>query len=367
MIDPDDFENPEELLELATEQVENGRLREALQNYERAAQIHLDTGSYIHLPEIFGRIAMLLRKGVSIVSAIRRLENIIQKFEKLDLPEETGKLYTILAQIYFQSGDYAHAAGNYEHAAEWFREIGPEYSTTSGQLLIRAAECWEKAQKSNRGERLMLKALLRFSNANRDPRKTEIQATQAILDGDYAGAITTFDELARFFEKALEASQNRPSLKKSATHDLTLNVRARLLHVLSDYLIVGMLCCRALGREDEFQRRAKGIIENLRTAIVNLKPLLQADAWDKEDLRRMTFDLFTLVVVQVLSANNSFDPFALVEDDLSPSQRAALETQKFFKLAKEIPQVGVDAIKRDIRENYVGTLEKIKGALLELL
>jgi len=90
------------LIDSAENLADKGRGDESIEEYEKAAQIYLDFGSYLRLDEIYIRITQIISQYKSNIQATYRLKSIIRKTEELKLYEISAKLLIQLGNISFQ-------------------------------------------------------------------------------------------------------------------------------------------------------------------------------------------------------------------------------------------------------------------------
>ncbi|GAB4331864.1 MAG: hypothetical protein Kow0069_39420 [Promethearchaeota archaeon] len=354
-------EDPKANLRSGDELARAGRYKEAMEAYEKALQQMLDAGSYARVPDAVEKVVEVLQKSSTIVGAIRRVENVIKKFRQLDLPEETGRLYATLGRIHAKLSDFGSAAECFENAAQFFDAAGPDACALAGSYMVKAGELWEREGATDRGERLVMRGLTRFCGESTGIQEVEREALEALRAGDHEAAAVAFCKLGDHFENAKQAAHDDGELVKYRR--LWTAVQARLTHLRSVALLVAFLCEKKLGREEEAAGLAEQLVADLRAAVRAAKDSLH----DLEDVRRTTHDLFTLVLVQELRGKRVEDPSRLLDDGLSPSQLKALSSSPFYQLALTAAKVGVSEVKNDLAGNYLGYLERVKPAFLDLI
>src|SRR5271157_3914403 len=299
--DREDFDDPLEqalqLIQDAEAEFQEEITENALAKWERGINQLFEIGEYREIVELISSFVNNLVFRASIVRVMSRLQNLIRKFQELDLPEEVARLNLILAKIAFERRDWLDAAENYESAAELYYKEDPEaYEAMSAMLLIRAGECYEKSQaKSDYGEHLVLKAILRLTKVDQTLFQLRNDAFAAVDAQDYASADEIFRQIAEDFTAAIATIAPLPVMKD--TPSLRNNIHARLLHLYCEYLEARMLMLIALGQPEESAQIAREIAYNLKDAIILLKDVIVED-YDSEDLRRLSFDVFLATFVQ---------------------------------------------------------------------
>ena len=97
------------LIDIAEELADKGKGDDSIKEYEKAAQIYLDLGSYIKIDEIYIRITQIIAKFKNNIQATYRLKSIIRKTEELKLYEMSAKLLIQLGNISFRMNDWETA------------------------------------------------------------------------------------------------------------------------------------------------------------------------------------------------------------------------------------------------------------------
>jgi hypothetical protein len=126
-----------------------------------------------------------------------------------------------------------------------------------------------------------------------------------------------------------------------------------------------MFMLLALGRTEDSLELALEITYNLKDAILLLKDVI-VEEYDTEDLRRLSFDVFLSVLVQGVHRLAEYNPIDLALENLSLDQQKDLESQRFFRLSRQIEESGIKLVADDLLETYVGGLDPIKSTLLEI-
>ena len=119
-------------------------------------------------------------------------------------------------------------------------------------FLLRAGECFEKIFKTDRGERLVFQAIQRFDTSIFDYTKAIAQLESLINKRKYDEAITQIREIAIFFRKLETQLDIAPEFNRTFVN-LKQNVRARLIHQISEFNFLKMICYHLLRDSDNVQ------------------------------------------------------------------------------------------------------------------
>ena len=125
------------LIDLAENLADKGKGDESIKEYEKAAQIYLDLGSYLKLDEIYIRITHIISQFKNNIQATYRLKSIIRKTEELKLYEISAKLLIQLGNVSFRMKDWETAGESLNGASDYLFESDPEeYSSLASILLL---------------------------------------------------------------------------------------------------------------------------------------------------------------------------------------------------------------------------------------
>ncbi|TFG04684.1 MAG: hypothetical protein EU539_10335, partial [Promethearchaeota archaeon] len=154
-----------QLIDRAEDLVNEGKGAEAVNLYEKAAQIYLDFGSYLKLDELYIRIADIISQFKNNIQAVYRLKSIIRKTEELKLNEISAKLLIQLGNISYRMQDWETAGECWEKASDYLYEADPEeYYNVSSIFLLKAGQAFERSEiKKDKGKRLILKAVMKIN------------------------------------------------------------------------------------------------------------------------------------------------------------------------------------------------------------
>ncbi len=363
----------EEQLELAKKYLldaelgfHSGEFSLSLQKWDNAIRILFDIGEYWEIVERAAHYVNHASRESTFVDMITRLEDILQRFKDLDLPEEIARMNLLLGKLAFQRRVFKDAAENYESAAENFLKADPEkYNDMADMLLIRAGECYEKFRgKTDYGEQLVLKAILNLAKVEHSLKAFQKEAFAAIKGKKYDKATEKLEGIAQAFNQAIQKVKSLPVMNTMPA--LKKNIHARLLHLHCEYIEARMIVFIALDRVEESRILALEIAEFLKEAILLLKEVIKEE-YDAEDLRRLSFDIFLAFFVQKLHNLTDYNPIRLALENLTPDQQKEIEGQRFFKLSRHIEDTGIKYVVEDLLNTYTGTLDPIKRPLLAIV
>ncbi len=364
-IDQEQLEFAKKLLTDAELGFQSGEFALSVEKWDNAIKILFEIGEYWEIVERAAHYVTHAVRESAFVDMKTRLEDILQRFNALDLPEEIARINLLLAKLHFQRRVFKDAAENYENAANNFLKADPEeFKDTANLILIRAGECYEKFRKStDYGEQLVLKAILNLAKVDHPLKTLQKEAFAAIKAKKYAVAAEKFEGLSQAFNTAIQKIKGLPAMNTMPV--LKKNVHARLLHLQSEWIEAQMLTFLALDRVEESRLLALQIAENLKDAINLLKEVIKEE-YDAEDLRRLSFDIFLAVFVQKLHNLTDYNPIRLALENLTPDQQKVIEDQRFFKYSRQIEEKGIKFIVDDLLNTYAGTLDAIKRPLLAI-
>jgi len=365
-IDQEQLELAKKLLTDAEMGFKAGEFALSLEKWDNAVNILFEIGEYW---EIVDRAVHYVNHAVresSFVDLLNRLENILQRFKELDLPEEIARINLLLARLAFQRRVFKDAAENYESAANHFLKADPEeFNDMAALLLIRAGECYEKFRKKNDfGEQLVLKAILSLAKVDRPLKELEKEASAALKGKKFAVAAEKFEAIARAFDTAIQKIKPLPVM--NTMPNLRKNIQARLLHLQCEWIEAQMIVLLALNRPDESRVLALEIAERLKEAIMLLKDVIKEE-YDAEDLRRLSFDVFLSQFVQKIHQMEDYNPLRLALENLAPDQQKLIEGQRYFQYSRKVEEKGVKFVLDDLLNTYAGTLDPMKRPLLAIV
>ncbi|MFX0071016.1 MAG: hypothetical protein ACFFAO_07995 [Candidatus Hermodarchaeota archaeon] len=363
-----------QLIDRAEELVNRNKGGEAIDLYEKAAQIYLDFGSYIKLDELYIRIAEIVSQFKNNLQATYRLNSIIRKTEELQLNEVSAKLLIQLGNISYKMQDWETAGESWQKASDYLFEVDPEeYLNVSSIFLLKAGQVFERSQiKKDEGKRLILKAVMKINKFDELYEEEEKRAHHLLASGEFEASANKFYDIATYFKKALE---NLGEILDEEDHKETvLNTKARFIHFVAEYQTVAATCLSA-SKNSEYNERIKELgydsIKLFKKSINLLKELLLPvkTNFDREVILRITFDMMLLAFIQrtlKLEDINTID-FLLEGLENNKTLVKKLKESPYYKIVKSLGEIGAkESLNRLLKVN-LGHFEKIKNTLISYL
>ncbi len=365
-IDQEQLEFAKKLLVDAELGFKSGEFTLSVEKWDNAIKVLFEIGEYWEIVERATHYVTHAVRESAFVNMISRLEDILQRFKDLDLPEEIARINLLLGKLHFQRRVWKDAAENYESAATHYLKADPEqFHDMANLILIRAGECYEKFRAStDYGEQLVLKAILNLAKVDHPLKTLQKEAFAAIKGKKYTIAAEKFEGISQAFNTAIQKVKGLPVM--NTMPGLKKNIQARLLHLQSEWAEAQMISLIALDRMEDSRMLALQIAENLKEAITLLKEVIKEE-YDAEDLRRLSFDVFLALFVQKLHKITDYNPIRLTLEDLTADQKKIIEDQRFFKYSRRIEENGIKFIIEDLLTTYAGTLDAIKRPILAIV
>lgn len=361
------------LIDYAEDLADRGKGNESIEEYEKAAQIHLDLGSYIKLDEIYIRITQIISQFKSNIQATYRLKSIIRKTEELKLYEISAKLLIQLGNISFRMKDWEIAGESWESASNYLYESDPEeFSSLSSILLLEAGQALERSHiTKDKGKRLILKAVMKINEFDELYQEEEKQARILIINKEFEAAAEKFYTISTYFKKSL--ANLGDLLKDAESKDITLNTKARFIHFVAEYQTVSAICLITTKKAD-FKERIEKLgndsIELFKESILLLKDYLfkiKKD-FDREIILRVTFDTMLLAIIQRIIGIESKEikcrDYLLdgIEENKALIKR--LKKSPYYKIVEKIEIAGLTDALNDLLLINLGHFETIKNVLI---
>ena len=361
------------LIDYAEELADKGEGDDAIEEYEKAAQIYLDLGSYIKLDEIYIRITQIISQFKNNIQATYRLKSIIRKFEELKIYEISAKLLIQLGNISFRIKDWETAGESWNRASDYLFESDPEeYSNLSSILLLEAGQAFERSQiTKEKGKRLILKAVMKINEFDDLYQKEEKQARILIVNKEFEAAAEKLYTISTYFKKSLINLDEL--LQNAESKDTTLNTKARFIHFVAEYQTVSAICLNATRKADfkeRIQKLGNDSIELFKESILLLKDYLfkiKKD-FDREIILRITFDTMLLAIIQRILGIESKEikcrDYLLngIEENKALTKR--LKKSPYYKIVEKIEIAGLTEALNDLLVINLGHFEKIKNVLI---
>jgi len=359
------------LIDSAETLADKGEGDEAINQYEKAAQIYLDLGSYIKLDELYIRIIQIISQYRNNIQATYRLKSIIRKTEELKLYEISAKLLINLGNISFRMRDWETAGESWKKASDYLLESDPEdYKSLASILLLEAGQAFERSQLTkDTGKQLILKAVMILNEFDELYKQEEKKAHSLLIDKEFEAAADKFYTVSTYFKKSLENLEE--ILKDAESKNTVLNAKARFIHFVAEYQTFSVVCLNAT-RNEEFNDRIEHLgldsIKLFKESISLLKDLLfhvQKD-FDREIILRVTFDTMLLSIIQrILNLEEiKCSDYLLNELEENKALVKTLKKSPYYKIIEKIEKAGLNDALNDLLSVNLGHFEKIKNVLI---
>ncbi len=360
-----------QLIDKAENLADRNKGEEAINFYEKAAQIYLDLGSYIKLDELYIRIAQIISQFKNNIQAVYRLKSIIRKTEELKLYEVSAKLLLRLGNVSYKMRDWESAGESWQKASEYLHEVDPEeYNSLSSVLLLKAGQSFERSRiRKDLGKRLILKAVMKIKKFDELYKTAEKHALQLISAGELEAAAIKFNDIATYFKSALE--DLRDIIDEEESTDTMLNARARVIHFVAEYQTFSALCLRASENRD-FNERIKELgvdsISRFKESISLLKTYLfpKSPEFDHEVILRVTFDTMLMAIIQQTIGIHQINSIEYLLEGVMENKALIKRLKKspYFKITERIERLGIREVFEDLLKLNLGHFESIKNTLI---
>ena len=207
------------LIDAAEILADRGKGDEAIKEYEKAAQIYLDLGSYIKLDEIYIRITHIISHFKNNIQATYRLKSIIRKTEELKLYEISAKLLVQLGTLSFRMRDWETAGESWKKASDHFMKADPEeYKVLASRFLLEAGQSFERSPLTkDSGKQMILEAVMILNDFDELYKQEEKKAHSLLIDRKFEEAADKFFTISTYFQKSYGLTVLRPlELARSA-------------------------------------------------------------------------------------------------------------------------------------------------------
>ncbi|MFX1325172.1 MAG: hypothetical protein ACFE8N_09450 [Promethearchaeota archaeon] len=361
-----------QLIDRAENLADKNKGEEAINLYEKAAQIYLDLGSYIKLDELYVRITQIISKFKNNIHATYRLKSIIRKTEELKLYEVSAKLLIQLGNLAYNMRDWETAGDSWQKASEYLNEVDPEeYNSLCSILLLKAGQAFERSRiKLDVGKNLILKAVMKINQFDELYEKEEKNALVLLSQKDFEASAKKFIEIATYFRKALDNLGEL--IDEEESKDTMLNAKARFIHFVAEYQTVAALCLRASeNREfnDKIKEFGTDAFERFKESVSLLKSYLypQVSDFDHEIILRITFDIMLMAIIQGMLGIHQLDPTDYLMENMEGNKKLikALKGSPYYKIASRIEKVGIREVFDDLLQIHLGHFENIKNTLIK--
>jgi tetratricopeptide (TPR) repeat protein len=360
-----------QLIDRAETLADKNKGDEAINFYEKAAQIYLDLGSYIKLDELYVRIAQIISQFKNNIQATYRLKSIIRKTEELKLYEVSAKLLIQLGNIAYNMRDWGTAGDSWQKASEYLNEVDPEeFNSVCSIFLLKAGQAFERSGiKKDLGKNLILKAVMKINRFDELYEQLEKEALDLLSKKELEASANKFIDIAKYFEKALLNLGDMIDEEKSK--DTMLNAKARFIHFVAEYQTVAALCLRA-SEDHRYNQKIKDLgldsLDRFKKSISLLKTYLlphSAD-FDNEIILRITFDTMLMAIIQGMLGIQNLTPTDNLLTDLEENKKLVreLKNSPYFKIANRVEKVGIREIFDELLKLNLGHFESIKNTLI---
>ncbi len=359
------------LIDWAEELVDNGEGGKAIDEYEKAAQIYLDIGSYIKLDELYIRITFLLSQFKNNIQATYRLKSIIRKTEELKLYEISAKLLIQLGNLSFRMKDWETAGESWNKAADYFYKVDPEdYNSLASILLLKAGQSYERSHiTKDLGKQLILKAVMRINKFDELYQQEEKQAQNLLINKEFEAAANKFYTISTYFKQSMDNLGDL--LDEEESKDTAINAKARFIHFVAEYQTVSAVCLTATKNpnfKEKIEDLARNSLELFKESISLLKEYLKniKKDFDREIILRITFDTMLLAIIQTILGVEEINCTEYLLKNLEENNALTKELKKspYFKIVRKIEKAGLTETLDNIKKVNLGHFEKIKNTLV---
>ena len=324
--------------------------RGAMNLFLKAIKIYVNVGAYMKVSETFNQLVVLVQRESDILIIMEKVRGILETMESLDLGEEIAKLKLALANLNYKNEDYQNAGNLFAEVAELFFQVDPDdYRQLSGMFLLRAGECFEKISRTEKGEKYVIEAIKRFDVSIFDYHEHLQQLEDSVSHNKFEQALDNLNEITDFFWR-LEKELENVEEDNDTYRNLKNNVAARLIHTISEYDLLKMVCYRKLEDEEKVKTQADENIKNLKEAIQIIKSEIQQNQYSSADLHRLTFDLFMLQFNQEYADYQVEDPIGFLTYDLSKEMKEILVKMQFYQNTIQILDYGIENTRDTLKE-----------------
>jgi len=359
------------LIDSAETLADKGKGDEAIKEYEKAAQIYLDLGSYLKLDELYIRITRIISQFKNNIQANYRLESIIRKTEELKLYEISAKLLIQLGNISFRMRDWETAGESWKKASDYFLISDPEeYKDLASRFLLEAGQAFERSQLTkDTGKQLILKSVMILNEFDELYKQEEKKAHSLLINKEFEAAADKFYTVSTYFKKSLDNLDE--ILKDTESKNTVLNAKARFIHFVAEYQTISAICLTAT-RNEKFEDRIKSLgldsIKLFKESISLLKDYLfhiKKD-FDREIILRITFDTMLLSInQQILDLEElKCSDYLLNELEENKALVKSIKKSPYYKIIEKIEKAGLTDALNDLLSVNLGHFEKIKNVLI---
>ena len=285
----------ESLVSQAKLAFETGDNLKAIELLQKAAEGYLIRREYGKAHEILDKLILPLTEHGLNEKVFLIIRRVIKDFEQGEAFEEGGDLLQHVADTAQQNDEYRVAADFYNTAGEfWIKAGGQDNSQTAAICFARAAESYGRDKKSNKAERLFVRAVMSALNIEQELLEVAEKGWRALSKDRCKTASEHFRSVSKAFRRGV------PELEKLLTPDelstLSANATARLYHLSATFAFLSTLCFLKNNEISLFEEEYELVREAAINAINTTIPILKDGSSDSEDIWRTCVDLLLLVI-----------------------------------------------------------------------
>ena len=116
---------------------------------------------------------------------------------------------------------------------------------------------------------------------------------------------------------------------------------ARLIHIVSEYNLLKMMCYHYIGEDEKVREQADKSIKDLIKAIDFIKEELKQEYYSSADLHRLTFDVFLLQMFQEFADHQIEDPIFLIMSGLPKNVKEIIKKMRFYDYTVQILELNL--------------------------
>ncbi len=361
----EDFEFEEEraerIIKSAESMIKKGNIEKAISAFDKAINMYLEMGQYSKIAAILTKLTKLLQdQNENVILIASKIDKILLDVEKFDIPEEEAKLKLILAEINYKTPDFNQAAQLYNDVAELYLKADPESNKSlAAVFFLKASECYQKIDKIDKAENLILKAVMEIKKTTFDVLKKEQELLQRMKSKKFEESIELTREIARFFRECNEEVERirQEHQDDEIMEGLIINVRAWLILHVCEYNLLKTICFKELGQIDRMVTQTEKSIKDLMDAISIIKNnIISHGLYSFEDLKMLTIQMFLIQLFQELSDTQLENPITVVERGLPEAVIENLKKLRFYNLTKELIDYGISDDIRILKGVNIGRL-----------
>lgn len=362
------------LIDYAETLADQGKGKESVEFYEKAATIYLDLGSYIKIDELYIRIVEIISKFKNNIQAVYRLKSIIRKTEELKLYEVSAKLLIQLGNVSFRMRDWESAGEAWEKASSYLYEVEPEeFKNLSSVLLLKAGQSYERSSlKKNLGKRLIFKAVMKINEFDELYELEEKEAFNLLSKKEFEASAKKFSDIAGHFRKSFDNLGE--IIDEEESKETMINAKARFIHFTAEYQAVAAFCLRA-SEDPSYNEEIKKLGQESFNLFIESISLLKAylfpmkKDFDHEVVLRITFDTMLMAIIQGILDIQEFNPIKHLLENIEDNKPLIknLKATPYYKITERVMKLGIKESLTVLSKTHLGHFENVKNALISFL